>query len=790
MSGAQRLDASVPNPIPERLPLLPLRDVVIFPHMTLPLFVGRPASVAAIEWAESRDRLLFATAQKRPDVSEPQQADVHAVGTLVRVLQIFRLPDGTMRVLVEGVARVRLQSLDADAGFAFATIEAMSEKCESDRALTSRVHRVQAQFAEFAELSGRVPDEVRMSVLELEDPVQTAYLIASQILIRVSARQELLESEDVAIRLEVLRRALSKENAQLRRRTMEVVRESQAKKPQPSPSAPESDGDRDGMAEIEELDREIRRVHMPPAVETKALLELDRLARMPVFSPEATVTRSYISWLTTVPWKKKTRDRRNLDQAQKILDADHYGLAKVKERMLEHLAVVQLTRQVRGPILCLVGPPGVGKTSLGRSVAKALGRKFARIALGGVRDEAEIRGHRRTYIGSMPGRILQAMKKVGTVNPVILLDEIDKLGADYRGDPSAALLEVLDPEQNRAFNDHYLEVDYDLSQVLFITTANEASGIPQPLLDRMEFIRLPGYLESEKREIAKRFLLPKQVEAAGLANRDVRLDDEAILGLVRGYTREAGVRSLERELASVCRKMARRKAGGDLAKSGVSVGVSNLPELLGPPRFTDEVLERAGRLGVATGLAWTEAGGEVLLVEVRALPGKGDLLLTGKLGETMQESARAAVSFVRSESADLGIEPDFFAKFDLHVHVPQGAVPKDGPSAGAAIALALISALTERSTRSTVALTGEITLRGKILPVGGITEKAVAAHRTGVRTLLVPEGNRRHISEIPEEIRNELEIVPVERMDQVLKAGLTRARRSPRKRRSGRLYAA
>ena len=780
--------------VPGRLPLLPLRDVVIFPSMTLPLFVGRPASVAAMEHAERGTKLLFATAQTRPDVSDPGEDELHRIGTIVRILQIFRLPDGTMRILVEGLARASFTRLETGSDCHHAMVEIRGEGKGDVRASQSHLTRAQALFTEFSELSGRVPDEIRMAAVELDEPCQVSYLMASQVLASVAPRQQLLETDDPVARLETLRRALTKENAALRRRRAE----SSAAAAQASPfslprSGPkEGDHDREGMAEIEEFERAVRSSRMPAEVEKKALQEIDRLARMPVFSPEATVTRGYLSWLVGVPWTKRTRDRRNLAEAERILDADHYGLRRVKERILEHIAVVQLTKQVRGPILCLVGPPGVGKTSLGRSVARALGRKFARIALGGVRDEAEIRGHRRTYIGSMPGRIAQAMRKAGTINPVILLDEVDKLSSDYRGDPSAALLEVLDPEQNWGFSDHYLEVDYDLSQVLFLTTANDAAAIPVPLLDRMELIRIPGYLESEKLEIARRFLLPRQRSGAGLEDSELDVPSETLLQLVRQYTREAGVRNLEREIASVCRKVARKKAGNELEADCV-IAPDALPDLLGPYRFGENPLERAGRVGVATGLAWTEAGGEVLLIEIRALPGNGELILTGKLGETMRESARAAVSFVRSECTSLGIDPSIFAQHDLHVHVPQGAVPKDGPSAGSAIALALVSALTGRATRSTVALTGEITLRGRVLPIGGLTEKAVAAHRCGVRTLLVPEGNRRHVSEIPAEIRAELEIVPVARMEEVFKLGLTRVRRTnqgKRRKAASRMYAA
>jgi len=779
--------------IPSRLPLLPLRDVVIFPHMTLPLFVGRPASVAAMEEAAGGDRLLIATTQLRPETSEPALEDLHRSGTIIRILQVFRLPDGTMRVLVEGLSRARVHELESAETYVCAGVAPVTEPQLDGPEIDELLLRVQARFSEYAELSQRVPDEIRMAGVEIEDPADASFVMAIQAVSKVRARQALLEAEDARDRLLLLEQHLDNEIASLRQ---ELLAEESYRDPfQPTTGNAKSNelGEAsDGSAEIEAFDRAIRGARMPAAVTTKACQELGRLAKMPVFSPEATVTRSYLQWLLDVPWNKKTRDRRNLKEAQKLLDSDHFGLTKVKERILEHLAVIQATKKTRGPILCLVGPPGVGKTSLGRSVADAMGRQFVRISLGGVRDEAEIRGHRRTYIGSMPGRIAQAMKRAGTINPVILLDEVDKLGHDFRGDPSSALLEVLDPEQNAAFNDHYLEVDYDLSRVLFLTTANNAAEIPAPLLDRMELIQLPSYLEVEKLEIARSYLFPRQRENVGLAPEDLLIEDDALLRVVRGHTRESGVRSLERQLAAICRKTLRDRSLGELNSARV-VSASDVETLLGPASFQHEELEKAGRVGIATGLAWTEAGGEILLVEVKALPGHGNLELTGKLGDTMRESARAALSYVRSNADRFKLATDFYEKIDLHVHVPQGAVPKDGPSAGTTIALAMISALTDRPTRSTVALTGEITLRGRVLPIGGLPEKAVAAHRAGVRTLLIPEGNVRSLGEIPEDIRAALKIVPVVRMEEVVRHGL--GRRSPgsgqkSRKNSTRLYAA
>jgi ATP-dependent Lon protease len=792
-----------PLRLDHHLPLLPLRDVVIFPGMSLPLFVGRPSSLASVERALTARKILLAVAQRRPEVSRPERTDLHETGTILRILQVFRLPDGTMRLLVEGLARARLREISEVQGGLNAEIALFEETARKPAGLPKLLQRAQTAFAEYAELHRRVPEELRSAATESEDAVAAAYLMGGQILQKVAARQELLEATDPAKRLRLIVEHLGTE--------LEILRLERQMRGQLSVGAergkarssvrellrsiqPELGGEGDPAAELEELESAISAARMPQRVHEKATRELERLCRMPLFSPEATVTRTYLGWLIAMPWHKQTRDRRRIAEAERILEEDHFGLARVKERILEHLAVVQLSRAVRGPVLCLVGPPGVGKTSLGRSVARALNRRFVRMSLGGVRDEAEIRGHRRTYIGSMPGRILQAMRRAGTVNPVILLDEVDKLGLDYRGDPAAALLEVLDPEQNAEFSDHYLEVDYDLSNVLFLTTANREADIPYALRDRMELIQLPGYLETEKREIAVRFLLPRQREAAGLKPGDLSVGPAAMSKIIREYTREAGVRNLERSLGTICRKTARRKAGGSLP-AGYEIDEAEAEKLLGVPRHPESVLERAGRIGVATGVAWTEFGGEVLLIEARTLPGGGSLILTGKLGETMQESARAAVSYVRSRAKDLGLDPKFYQNQDLHIHVPEGGVPKDGPSAGVAIALALVSALTERPTRSDVAASGEITLRGRVLPVGGLTEKAVAALRAGVRTLLVPECNRRHVEEIPEEVRRDLKIVPVSTMEEVLRRGLSRVRSGlrpagRRKRASERLYAA
>jgi ATP-dependent Lon protease len=608
--------------------------------------------------------------------------------------------------------------------------------------------------------------------------------MSAHLLVRLGARQELLEAPGPEERLHLLARMVEAEAEVIRLgRKIELRRGASLSRGRRA-GAPEAIGrrerKRDWDAEGEEAERELAELEaaigkagMPAAVGEKARRELDRLGRMAALSPEATVARTYLDWLLAVPWHKRTRDRRNLEVAAGILDHDHHGLAPVKERIIEQIAVMRLSRRVRGPVLCLMGPPGVGKTSLGSSVARALNRKFVRMSLGGVRDEAEIRGHRRTYIGSMPGRIVQAMRRAGSVNPVILLDEVDKLGVDYRGDPAAALLEVLDPEQNHAFNDHYLEVDYDLSRVLFLTTANSMEGIPPALRDRMEVIRLPGYLENEKLAIAEQFLLPRQREACGLKPGELTVDRAALLRVIREYTREAGVRNLERETARICRRTARRKAGADFPET-VTVGVQEIEPLLGVPRFLPESVERRDRTGLATGLAWSEAGGSVLQIEVGILPGRGKLILTGKLGATMRESAQAALSCVRCRAIQLGLDPQFHREVDIHVHIPEGEIPKDGPSAGAAIGLAMVSALTRVPTIDSVALTGEMTLRGQILPVGGLAEKSLAALRAGVRTVLVPGGNDRHIAELPEEARAGLEFVRVSTFDEVLRHGLVR----------------
>ena len=763
-----------------RLPCLPLRDVVVFPYMTIPLLVGRPASVRAIERAVAADRTAVVVTQKRSEVADPEPGDLYTVGTVVRLLQLFRLPDGTLRVLVEGIARSRVRSLEWVGDSYDGQVDLVPEDTQGSAETEALQRNVLTSFTDYVRLNRRIPDEVLGTVNNMTDPSGLAHAVAAQLLVKVPVKQEILETEPAPERLRMLSKVLAAELeiVKLERKIEGQVR-SQVHKNQREfylneqlkAIRRELGQQSEFSSEIEELRRAVRRAHMPREIHNKAVKELERLARMSFLSPEATVVRNYLDWLVNLPWAKATDDTMEIQTVAKVLDEDHYGLRKVKDRILEYIAVLQLTKENKGPILCFVGPPGVGKTSLGKSIARALGRKFARISLGGVHDEAEIRGHRRTYIGSLPGRVIQALKRVGSKNPVFLLDEVDKLGNDFRGDPASALLEVLDPEQNHSFTDHYLEVEFDLSQVMFICTANVLHSIPPALQDRMEIIRLPGYQDHEKLEIARQFLLPKQLKAAGLEEKDLILSTNALRALMRQYTREAGVRSLEREVASLCRKLARKKASGEL-KEAAEVTPTNLHRYLGPPRFLESEIEKTHRTGVATGLAWTETGGDVLTIEVSVVPGKGELLLTGKLGDVMRESGQAALSYARARASRLGLERSFYKDIDLHVHVPEGAIPKDGPSAGIAMAVGLISALTSTPTRADVALTGEITLRGNVLPIGGLLEKSVAAKRAGVKTVIIPKGNQKDLAELPADLRRGLKFVPVESMDEVLELAL------------------
>ncbi len=767
----------------DRLPLLPLRDVVVFPSMTIPLLVGRLPSISALEKAVARDRLLFVTAQTRSEVADPTHEELYPVGTLARVLQLFRLPDGTMRVLVEGLVRCRARRFLWSNDYFTVKLALVPEAPPAGGPeLEAAQRHVLGQFNDYVHLNRRIPDEVLTTASALTDPMALSYTLAAHLLVKVSQKQRLLEAAGPAERLRLLGEMLGAEleilklerkiegqvRSQVHRNQKEFYLNEQLKA-----IRKELGHQNEFASEIDDLSVAIRKARLPREVLAKAMKELDRLSKMSFMSPEATVVRNYLDWLVSLPWARASRDQSDMAKVESILDEDHFGLQKVKERIVEYLAVLKLTKKNKGPILCLVGPPGVGKTSLGRSIARALSRRFVRVALGGVRDEAEIRGHRRTYIGSLPGRVIQSIRRAGTRNPVFLLDEIDKLGADFRGDPASALLEVLDPEQNHTFNDHYLEVDFDLSQVMFICTANSQHSIPPALVDRMETLRLPSYHESEKVQIARRFLIPKQIKAAGLEPANLQIAAPALAALIRSYTREAGVRNLEREIAGLCRKAARRKAAGQL-EGAMNVTLSNLHRFLGPPKYIDLAVERVDRVGLANGLAWTEAGGDVLTIEVSILPGKGELQLTGKLGEVMRESAHAALTWIRSRAERLGLDKHFHREVDVHVHVPEGATPKDGPSAGISIALAMVSALTGIPTRHEVAMTGEITLRGNVIAVGGLTEKSLAARRAGLEVMLLPRSNEKDIAEMPEEVREGLELVLVESMDQVLDRALER----------------
>jgi len=770
------------------LPLVPLRDMVVFPHMMAPFVVGRDSSVKALELAlGDPDRWIFLVAQRDPKVDQPLRDDLYDVGVVARVVQSLRLPNGNIRVMVEGSQRGLLGSMEEREGVAWAEVEALAVEYPVDDRVESFMERVGGTFEQYAKASQHMAVEGLMSTLKLDDPDRYADALAAHLTVPTAEKQRLLEVLSPYERLQRLDDLLAVEmekmnldkriNVQVKKQ-MEKAQKEYYLNEKIKAIHQELGRKDDRTDELQELKEKIEKAGLPEAVQEKAEAELKRLEAMPPVSAEATVSRNYIEWMVSVPWTKASREVKDLVKAQKILDTDHYGLDKIKERILEFLAVRQLTTENPAQILCFVGPPGVGKSSLARSIASATGRKFVRLSLGGVRDEAEIRGHRRTYIGAFPGQILQMMKKAGTVNPVFLLDEIDKMSMDFRGDPSAALLEVLDPEQNDAFVDHYLDCEYDLSRVMFIATANVAHPIPAALKDRMEIIHLSGYTMNEKLAIARQFLLPRQLKAHGLNTKQLKIDDGAMRKIVESYTREAGVRNLDREIASICRKTARRVVQ-EGKKLQVELDAEAISDLLGKPKFRPWRKEEHAEIGVTTGLAWTEVGGEILETEVGLMRGKGKLTLTGKLGEVMQESARAAVSYLRSRADLLGIDPEFNEKFDIHIHVPEGAIPKDGPSAGITMATALVSALTRREVRREVAMTGEITLRGKVLPVGGIKDKALAAFRAGIREVILPADNEKDVDEIPEEIRESLEIHFVRSMDEVLRLALEGELASP-----------
>ena len=760
-----------------KLPLLPLRDVVIFPHMVAPLFVGREKSIRALEEAMKTDKKILLSAQIDAKTNDPGPKDIYHIGTVGTIVQMLRLPDGTVKILVEGVSRAKLLSFDEENKFFNVEVEDLVEKTQSDVETNAIMRSLIEAFEDYTKLNKKVPTETLVTISAIEDASKLSDTIASHLTFKLSDKQEVLECLDCSKRLEMLFEKIQSEleilqvEKKIRNRVKKQMEKAQKEYylTEQMKAIQSELGDKDDLkTEILEFEEALKSKEMPEDIRKRIEKEIRKLKGMSSMSAEATVVRNYIDWLVTLPWNSDlTEDEVSLDKAQNVLDEDHFGLEKPKERITEFLAVRTLTEKLKGPILCLVGPPGVGKTSLAKSVARAMGRKFVRISLGGVRDEAEIRGHRRTYIGALPGKIIQGMKKAGSKNPVFLLDEIDKVGTDFRGDPASALLEALDPEQNSTFNDHYLEIDYDLSQVLFITTANVLHTIPWALQDRMEIIKLSGYTELEKNKIAKKYLIPKQLENNGLKDSNVKFSDKAVNFTIQRYTREAGVRTLEREFGTLCRKTAK-----EVVTNGKDYSLNITPKvvqkLLGSPKFKHGEIEDTNQIGMSTGMAWTEVGGELLNIEVTIVPGKGNFTVTGKLGEVMQESTRAAMSYVRSRGNRLGLDRNFYQKIDIHVHVPEGAQPKDGPSAGIAMATAILSGLIQKEVRRDLAMTGEITLRGRVLPIGGLKEKILAAHRGGVKTVLIPKENEKDLVDIPKEVLKDVDIIPVSHMDDVI----------------------
>ncbi|MET3727606.1 ATP-dependent Lon protease [Fictibacillus halophilus] len=761
------------------LPLLPLRGLLVYPTMVLHLDVGREKSIQALEKVMLDDQMIFLSTQKEVSIEDPAQEEIYHVGTLSKVNQMLKLPNGTIRVLVEGIKRGEITSFTDEKTHVEVEVE-LTDDIEVKEAETEALMRaVLAQFEQYINLSKKVTPETLASVQDITEPGRLADVISSHLSLKIKEKQKILEIFDVKERLEHLLDLLNNEKevlglekkiGQRVKKAMEKTQKEYYLREQMKAIQKEL-GDKEGkVGEVSSLKERIESSDMPETVMELAKKELDRYEKMPNSSAESSVIRTYIEWLVNLPWKQETIDNLDIPHAETVLNEDHYGLEKVKDRVLEYLAVQKLTNSLKGPILCLVGPPGVGKTSLARSIARAIGRNFVRISLGGVRDEAEIRGHRRTYVGAMPGRLIQGMKKAGTINPVFLLDEIDKMSSDFRGDPSSAMLEVLDPEQNSTFSDHYIEEPYDLSKVMFVTTANSLSTIPGPLLDRMEVISIAGYTEVEKLHISKNHLIPKQLKEHGLKKSQIQFKDDSILKLVRNYTREAGVRNLERQIAGLCRKAAKQIVSAE--KKKVVLSAKNLEDYLGKPRFRYGQAELEDQIGAATGLAYTTAGGDTLSIEVALSPGKGKLILTGKLGDVMKESAQAALSYVRTKVEELGIDHDFYEKTDIHIHVPEGATPKDGPSAGITIATALVSALTKRPVRKDVGMTGEITLRGRVLPIGGLKEKSLSAHRAGIKTIILPKENEKDIEDIPQSVKEGLSFITVSHLDEVLKVAL------------------
>ncbi|UUZ84382.1 endopeptidase La [Paenibacillus sp. P26] len=763
-----------------RLPLLPLRGLLVYPSMVLHLDVGREKSVRALEKAMVDDSMILLCSQSEVNIEEPKTEDIYRIGTIAKVRQMLKLPNGTIRVLVEGVVRAEIAEFLVNEEFYEVNVKELPEQETSDPEIDALMRTVLNQFEHYINLSKKVTPETLVAVSDIDEPGRLADVICSHLSLKIKDKQEILETVDVRERLEKPLNILNNEREvlELERKISQRVKKQMEKTQkeyylrEQMKAIQKELGDKEGRAgEIDELRNQLEQIEVPEKVREKIEKEIDRLEKMPATSAEGSVIRNYIDWYACAPWSKATEDDLDIAKAEEILNEDHYGLEKPKERVLEYLAVQKLVKKLKGPILCLVGPPGVGKTSIARSIARSLGRQFMRISLGGVRDEAEIRGHRRTYVGAMPGRIIQAMKSAGTRNPVLLLDEIDKMAMDFRGDPASALLEVLDPEQNSTFSDHYVEVPFDLSNVMFITTANAVHNIPRPPLDRMEVLYIPGYTEIEKLHIAKNYLLPKQRRDHGLSDGQLQVEEAALMKTVREYTREAGVRNLEQQISSICRKAAKQIVAGT---SSVTVGPDNLKDYLGQPKFRYGMAEERDQIGAVTGLAWTEVGGDTLVIEVTVMPGNGKLTLTGKLGDVMKESAQAAFSYTRSRVEHFGIQPDFHEKFDIHIHIPEGAIPKDGPSAGITMGTALISALTNIPVSRHVAMTGEITLRGRVLPIGGLKEKSMAAHRAGIRTIILPKDNEKDIEEVPESVRRELTFIPVSHMDEVLEHALVK----------------
>jgi ATP-dependent Lon protease len=763
------------------VPLLPLRDIVVFPHMVVPLFVGREKSISALEEAMNKEKDILLAAQINPKANDPKSEEIYDIGTLSSIIQLLRLPDGTVKVLVEGKRRARVAQYTTNPHFFLVEAEPFVEEGEVTVEVEALMRGVKSTFEQYVKLNKRIPPEMLASVSTIDDPSRLADTIVAHLTLKLPDKQSILEIASPAERLEKLLALMQSEIEvlQVERRIRSRVKKQMEKTQreyylnEQMQAIQKELGERDEFkTEIAELEDKAKKKRMSAEAKDRLTREIKKLKMMSPMSAEATVVRNYIDWILTIPWDEVTKDKLDIKEAERILNEDHYGLEQPKERIVEYLAVRSLVDKMKGPILCFVGPPGVGKTSLGRSIARSMGRKFIRLSLGGVRDEAEIRGHRRTYIGALPGKVIQSLKKAGSSNPVFLLDEVDKMSMDFRGDPSAALLEVLDPEQNNTFNDHYMDLDYDLSRVLFITTANTLPAIPPPLQDRMEIIRIPGYTELEKMKIAQIYLIRKQREANGLTEKNIAFTEAALKLVIRRYTKEAGVRNLEREIASVCRKVAREVAKSSNREKFMRITPKKVHKYLGVPKFHYGLAEERDQVGIATGLAWTEFGGELLTTEVSVMPGKGKMIVTGKLGDVMQESAQAAMSYVRSRAEDLGLGREFYSKMDIHIHLPEGAIPKDGPSAGITMATAITSALLKVPARKDVAMTGEITLRGRVLPIGGMKEKLLAAHRGKIKKVLIPKENKKDLKEIPAKILKDMDLVLVEHMDEVLKHAL------------------